>query len=240
MAIIGFAIFSRVVIGEWFVAGGFFVAENKAIGDPMIAAKEIGWGIRTASGPMLLSLGVAGTAVLAVIGLARRQHAVVLIPVALVTMAAIPWTAFIDGHPFRLRYVVPLVAMQAVGAGALTGLLRLGAPKRDPLEGGRTQAVGALLLALVVAYELRPFDASAPMVAEAQWDRPNLPVRATVTKCLGSPGSGEQVMASMGSLGHYMQGPRAQASRSAISCTRATATSGSRRSNARTRSLRGS
>ncbi len=205
VAIVGFAIFSRVVIGEWFVSGGFFVAENKAIGDPVIAAKEIGWGIRTASGPMLLALGAAGTVALAVIGLARRQQAVALIPVALLAMAAIPWTAFIDGHPFRLRYVVPLVAMQAVGAGALAGLLRLGAPKRDTREGGRTQALGALLLALVVAYELRPLDASAPMVVEAQWDRPNLPVRATVTKCLGSPGSGDKVMASMGSLGHYMQ-----------------------------------
>ena len=43
------------------------------------------------------------------------------------------------------------------------------------------------------------------MVTEAQWDRPNLPERAKVTACLGSPGSGEKIMASMGSLGHYMQ-----------------------------------
>ncbi len=193
VAIVGFAIFSRVVIGEWFVAGGFFVAENKAIGDPMIAAKEIGWGIRTASGPMLLALGAAGTVALAAVGLVRRRQAVALIPIALLAMAAIPWTAFIDGHPFRLRYVVPLVAMQAVGAGALAGMVRRG------------RAVGVILVALVVAYELRPLDASAPMVAEAQWDRPNLPVRAKVTNCLGSPGSGDKVMASMGSLGHYMQ-----------------------------------
>jgi hypothetical protein len=30
-------------------------------------------------------------------------------------------------------------------------------------------------------------------------------VRAQVTKCLGRPGTGEKIMASMGSLGHYMQ-----------------------------------
>jgi hypothetical protein len=40
---------------------------------------------------------------------------------------------------------------------------------------------------------------------EAQWDRPNVPVRAGVTACLGGPQSGEKIMASMGSLGHYMQ-----------------------------------
>ena len=61
------------------------------------------------------------------------------------------------------------------------------------------------MLMAVVGYELRPLDRSAPMVAEAQWDRPNVPARADVTACLGRPGSGEKIMASMGSLGHYMQ-----------------------------------
>ena len=48
-------------------------------------------------------------------------------------------------------------------------------------------------------------DRSAPMVVEAQWDRPNRPARAAVTACLGAPGRGAKIMASMGSLGHYMQ-----------------------------------
>jgi hypothetical protein len=46
------------------------------------------------------------------------------------------------------------------------------------------------------------------MVLEAQWDRPNGPARQRVTDCLlaaGSPHDGEKIMASMGSLGHYMQ-----------------------------------
>ena len=43
------------------------------------------------------------------------------------------------------------------------------------------------------------------MVVEAQWDRPNVPARARVTACLGEPHSREKIMASMGSLGHYMQ-----------------------------------
>ena len=35
LAIVGFAVFSRVVVGEWFVSSEFFVPENKALGDPM-------------------------------------------------------------------------------------------------------------------------------------------------------------------------------------------------------------
>jgi hypothetical protein len=193
VAIVGFAIFSRVVIGEWFVSGGFFVPENKSLGDPMLAAKEIGWGVRTASGLLLVVTGAAGVAVMAVVGLVNRHRVTWLIAASLLAMAAIPWTAFVDGHPFRLRYVIPLLAMQAVGAGMLIGAIK------------RASIAGALLLALVAVYELRPLDASAPMVTEAQWDRPNTPVRATVTACLGEAGSGRKIMASMGSLGHYMQ-----------------------------------
>jgi hypothetical protein len=205
VAIVGFVIFSRVVIGEWFVSGGFFVPENKSLGDPLLAAKEIGWGVRTASGPLLVVAGAAGVVVMATMGLVNRRRATGLIAASLLAMAIIPWTAFLDGHPFRLRYVIPLLAIQAVGAGTLAGLLGSGLPMRGTREGGGARVAGALLLALIAVYELRPLDSSAPMVTEAQWDRPNTPVRATVTACLGSAGSGRKIMASMGSLGHYMQ-----------------------------------
>jgi hypothetical protein len=42
------------------------------------------------------------------------------------------------------------------------------------------------------------------MVTEAQWDRPNAPLRAQVTGCIAQPLGGGKIMASMGSLGHYM------------------------------------
>ena len=41
VAIIGFTIFSRVVVGEWFVASDFFVAENKSLHDPVVAAEVL-------------------------------------------------------------------------------------------------------------------------------------------------------------------------------------------------------
>jgi hypothetical protein len=193
VAIIGFAIFSRVVIGDWFLSRDFFVPENKALNDPTMAAAEIWWGVRAMSGGLLAVIAAVGLAGLIGIGLFNRRRADALIATSLVATAVIPWVAFFRGHPFRIRYMVPLIVVQAIGAGALAGLI-----KRAALP------VSVLLLA-VAAYELRPLDLAAPMVVEAQWDRPNDPVRAQVTACLGQPGSGQKIMASMGSLGHYMQ-----------------------------------
>jgi len=210
VAIAGFAVFSRVVIGTWFVSSGFFVPENKALGDAMLAAKEIGWGARTLSGPMLTWIGGIGIAIAFVrsaerftrrsdIEAAARRSDTrpsgALIAASLLAMATIPSAAFYRGHPFRIRYMVPLMAAEAIGAGILAGTV----PVR------RLRLAGALMLMAVAAYELRPLDRSAPMVMEAQWDRPNAPERTRVTACIGHLQPGAKIMASMGSLGHYMQ-----------------------------------
>ena len=192
VAVLAFAIFSRVVIGQWFVSGGFFVPENKALGSPLMAASEIGWGVQMLSGSALTYIGAAGAIVLVVLGLARAQWAGGLVVLALSATAAVPWAAFLDGHPFRIRYMVPLIAFQGAAGGIAVGLVP------------RVRVLAALLLLGVVGYELRPLDARAPMVVEAQWDQPNVLPRAAVTRCMGRP-SGETIMASMGSLGHYMQ-----------------------------------
>ena len=201
-AIVGFSIFSRVVIGEWFVSGGFFVPENKALGDAWLAAKEIAWAAQRLSGPALTWIGGIGllVAVLASVVALRRAHprrqwtADALIAISPLAMAAIPWAAFYRGHPFRIRYIVPLMAVEAIGAGVTAGLV----PRR-------LTVAAAVALAAVAAAELRPLDRSAPMVVEAQWDRPNRPDRARVTACIAPLEPGAKIMASMGSLGHYMQ-----------------------------------
>jgi hypothetical protein len=202
IAVAAFAAFSRVVIGEWFVGNDFFVPENKALGDPMMAAAEIGWGARMLSGALLTWIGGAGVALSVAIGLVSRKRADALTVLALLGMAAIPWTAFLKGHPFRIRYMVPLMAIEAIGAGLAAGFV----PER------RVRAACAMALLVLVGYELRPLDPSAPMVTEAQWDRPNAPLRAQVTACIAQPLGGDKIMASMGSLGHYMQ----EASRSGL------------------------
>jgi hypothetical protein len=192
-AILGFAAFSRVVIGEWLVAGGFFVPENTALGHPIEALAQIGWGIRALSGRAVLAVAIVGLAALAVTALVDRRRAWLALPLALAATASVPWTAFLDGHPYRIRYMVPLIAVQALGVGTAAGLV------------GRVSRAAAAALLLVSVLELRPIDPTAPMVVEAQWDRPNVAVRRHVTDCLRATSEGGLVMASMGSLGHYMQ-----------------------------------
>jgi hypothetical protein len=191
--LIGFAIFSRVVVGQWFVSSDFFVAENKALGHPWLAVDEIAWGARLLSGGLLIAAGGLGALLIAASGLTRRPEA--FIPLSLVTTAAIPWAAFVKGHPFRIRYMVPLIVIEAIGCGVLAAAL----PWR------RARIAGAIAVVAFAAHDLRPLDVSAPMVVESQWDRPNAEPRARVTACLGVPGGGVKIMASMGSLGHYMQ-----------------------------------
>jgi len=195
LAVAVFIVVSRVVVGEWFVASGFFVPENKAAGDAWLAAKEIGWGVERLSGPLLVWIGGIGIAIAAALGVARKRRADALVAVSLAAMSAIAWTAFYRGHPFRIRYMVPLVAIEAIGAGLAAGLM----PRRRP------QWAAAIALAAVAAFELSPLDAHAPMIVEAQWDRPNLVERERVTACIGRLEPGAKIMASMGSLGHYMQ-----------------------------------
>jgi hypothetical protein len=190
-AIVLFLIFSRVVIGQWFVANGFFIPENKAQGDLWLVIKEIAWGVEALSASWLVWVGAIGLVVAAGVSLGRRPEALVVL--ALTATAATPLVAFYGGHPFRIRYMVPLLAAEAVGVGIAAGAWRR----------SRIPALAAALT--LTAVTLRPLNAGAPMVVEAQWDRPNTPVRAEVTACLGQPGRGEKIMASMGSLGHYMQ-----------------------------------
>jgi hypothetical protein len=205
-AILAFVLFSRIVVGQWFVSD-FFVPENKAQGLPRIAIDEIVWGVRELSGRYVIALGVAGCAAMLATGLLIKRRAGALIALSLGATAAVPWAAFIEGHPFRIRYMVPLIAIEAVAVGFVSSIV--GRPFQGRRPGGperpAPQWVVAALVLAVAFYELRPFDAKAPMVVEAQWDRVNVAPRHEITTCLKSRYRGESIMASMGSLGHYMQ-----------------------------------
>jgi hypothetical protein len=148
--------------------------------------------VRELSGRLLVAAAGAGIVVLVVQG-SRRAQAASWLPLALLTTAAVPLAAFIDGHPYRIRYMVPLIAAEAICAGVAAAVVRRWAP------------VGAVVLLAIVAVELRPLNEQAPMVLEAQWDRPNIVAREKVSACLAPDYRGETIMASMGSLGHYMQ-----------------------------------
>lgn len=193
VALVAFAIHSRVVGGQWFTASGFFVPENKALGRPLLALAEIGWGVHALTGTLTILMAAIGLATLVAWGLVDRRRAGSLVALALLASAALPWAAFVQGHPFRIRYMVPLIAAGAIGAGIAAGIVRRAAP------------ISALTVALALAFDVRPLSPLAPIVLEAQWDRPNVRARQVVTDCLRSGYDGEAIMASMGSLGHYMQ-----------------------------------
>jgi hypothetical protein len=191
-AIIGFLIFGRVVTGTWFVHD-FYVADNVAQNRPFESIKQVVWGVRALSGSALVIVAAIGIAVAVTVAIARRHQAFFAVPLAMVAGAAIAWSAFLAGHPYRIRYMVPLLAAEAVFAGIAAGFSK------------RLRQVAVPILLGLVLWNLRPLDASAPMVAEAQWDRPNVAARDRVTGCLASHYRGETVMVSFGSLSHYVQ-----------------------------------
>jgi hypothetical protein len=113
---------------------------------------------------------------------------------ALSGSAALPFYAFVSGHPFRIRYMILLITAAAACIGMLVALL----PRAY-------RSVVVVLVLAVLALERRPLGLTSPMVAEAQWDRANQRERRDVTACLVQRRRGEPILVSMGSLAHYMQ-----------------------------------
>jgi hypothetical protein len=90
--------------------------------------------------------------------------------------------------------MVTIMAACGLFCGFAVGMLR------------RTPAVlvAGLLLGMMLI-QSPPWRRDAPMVLEAQWDRPAADGRREVTACLVSAYKGEKILASMGSLAHVMQ-----------------------------------
>jgi hypothetical protein len=194
VAVVVFLVISRITVGEWFVSSGFFVPENPALGRPLLAAGQVlGGAVRIAGVPLVIAAGVSAV-VIASVALGRRDKAPMIVLLAPLAAAALPWYAFLQGHPYRVRYMVVHVASMALISGGAIGLLR----------GLASPLVAGLLVATTLVVQ-PPFDQTAAMVREAQWDRRNAAARRTVTKYLEAHWDGQPIMASMGSLGHYMQ-----------------------------------
>jgi hypothetical protein len=192
-AAIFFLFLSRTTVGEWFVSGGFYVPDATLQGHPGIVWEKILEGTRDLSGAWLVRLAQISIGVLGLTALLWRQGAALLIPLGMFAAVALPFSAFLSGHPFRIRYEIPIVVASALSIGLATGLLRKAAP------------IAALVILVLVGRDARPFDADAPMVREAQLDRANGFGRQAVTACLARDYQGETIFASMGSLAHYMQ-----------------------------------
>ncbi|HWJ57509.1 MAG TPA: hypothetical protein VNR90_14820 [Vicinamibacterales bacterium] len=201
-AIIAFLILSRATIGSWFVTGGFFVADNPDYHRPFKSAGSVWWGMRMLNGNATVGLGVAGLVVLAWAICRDRAHRALLVTLALAGCAALPTYAFYQGHPFRIRYMVVLAMSLAATSGLGVGLL-----PRLQLPAAMLVAAAALIPTPATwgASRQPPWSSRAPMVLEAQWDRPHSIDRRAVRACLARDRRGEPILASMGSLAHLMQ-----------------------------------
>lgn len=193
VASLAFLLQSRLTVGEWFVTGGFYVPDNPDLGRPFKSFGSVFWASHQLNGYLVVLVGLAGAAYVAVASLARRVRPSSLVSLALLSGAALPWYAFFSGHPFRYRYMVPLVPALAVGVGFVIGAL----PRRT------RWALGGLLAVVLVATG-RPLDPRAPMVLEAQLDRANSADRRRVSRYLLEHRRRGKVLASFGSLSHYV------------------------------------
>ena len=216
-AVLFFMGMSFASIGEWFVTGGFYVPDPKLQGQPSVVAEAILEGLADLGGSRLaMATGVAVAVLLVAAGISKQEikrsressfqnrppsllisceahPASLLMPFALLASVALPLYAFTSGHPFRIRYEVPLILGCAACIGAGVGLARRAAP-----------AV-AVIVFIAITLQAPPFDRQAPMIVEAQLDRQNGIGRQAVTTCLRRDYDGTTIMASMGALAHYMQ-----------------------------------
>jgi hypothetical protein len=192
-AVLAFLVLSRATVGAWFVTGGFFVADNPDYHRPFKAAGSVWWGMRQLNGNWTVAAALAALAVVLLAIVRDRAHRALLVTFALAGSAALPIYAFYNGHPFRVRYMVVLSMILATVSGLGVGLLP------------RLQVPTAIFVAAAALIQTPPWSSTAPMVLEAQWDRPHSIDRRAVRACLARDRRGEPILASMGSLAHLMQ-----------------------------------
>ena len=191
LAIAAFLALSRASTGVWFVSSGFFEANNPSAHDAALVAEDIVTATIALAGEPVVWAGVIGAAG-CLWGVRTSRRA--LLPLALVAAVALPFAAFYAGHPHRVRYMVPLAAaLLVVTTGAIAA-----APRR--WRGAAAAAIAGLAI-----WTRPPLELEAPMVVEAQWETPWRLQREEVTRALLPIYDGTPILASMGSLGHYMQ-----------------------------------
>ena len=193
-AILLFLIISRITTGAWLVAAGFYEPDPIYNGQLTKSLLAVWWGTHQLTTRTTELVALTGAVVVAVRVWTRRADASLLVPLALFAFAVLPAYAFYQGHPFRIRYMIPAAATCALFSGMAVGFLR-----------GRASMILACLLVGVTLLQSPPWSTTAPMLAEAQWDRPASEGRRQVTSCLMAAYGGEKILASMGSLAHYMQ-----------------------------------
>jgi hypothetical protein len=193
-AIALFLVNSRITVGSWFVTGGFYVPDPTYQGLVLKSLISVWWGTHQMSGYIVEIVALVTATVFAARALTRAADAALLVPVALLSPAVLPFYAFVSGHPFRIRYMIPVVAACALFAGVAPGMFTV--------RPARALLATALIASLVVESPL--WDGTAPLIVEAQLDVPASLNRRAVTECLVREYRDDKIVASMASLAHYM------------------------------------
>jgi hypothetical protein len=196
-AVVLFLLLSRLTVGAWFVSGGFYERDPTYDAQAVKTLLAIWWGTHRLSGYVIEIVGLLAAAWVVWQGVRRPDQGPNLATVMLFAAAALPAYAFYEAHPFRIRYMVPVVAACALFCGVAVGAVS-----------GRSNKTAGLLAVLLLAstlIESPPWSRESPLLVEAQLDAANSLARRHVTECLAPAYHGEKVLASMGSLAHYMQ-----------------------------------
>jgi hypothetical protein len=212
LAVAVFLINSRITIGSWFVSDGFYVRDPSYADQPLRTLVGIWWGTHQLGGYTIEVVALAAATTLVWRAVTDKRSSAPLVMLALFATAAVPFVAFYQGHPYRIRYMVPVVAACALFCGLAVGMIRTPVERTLKVRSTgdwRSRPWLPLGLAIILAgsllLESPPWNMQAPMLVEAQWDRGASAGRRDVTACLAREYRGEKVLASMGSLAHYMQ-----------------------------------
>ena len=208
-AVLLFLLNSRLTVGSWFISGGFYERDPLYDGLAWRSLVAVWWGTHQLSGYVIETVALLTAGWLTVRAFRRREAAAGLVPVALLAAAALPFYGFYQGHPYRVRYMVPSMAASVLLCGLAVGMIRRPGKHRLVSGASRTPGLYAAALAMVLLasslLESPTLSTRVPMIEEAQWDVPRSRERRTVTACLAPAYTGDKVMASMASLAHYMQ-----------------------------------
>lgn len=184
---------SRWTTGDWFIPAGFYVPENTALGNASLAFEQVRESLYKLSGTAWVWPAYASGALVALTFIRSRSRAPLVLLFALAAAAALPWYAYYQGHPLRVRYAFPLILTCSALTGAGIGLLW------SPIR-----PVAAALVIGWVLSQSSPLDRQAPLVTESQRDAAIRRDREAVTEYLRQHWDRTTIMMSMGSLAHYM------------------------------------
>jgi hypothetical protein len=137
---------------------GFFDVDPATYHQPVAVLGAVWFGLRWLNGDVMATLAGIGCLVLVASLVRSRSSSHMLIVLSLGACVALPLYAFWNGHPFRIRYMVPLTMAVAAGAGTGVGLLP------------RYRTLAAAVVVLTALIETPPMSGHSPMVIEAQRD----------------------------------------------------------------------